>query len=635
MGKPTTINRAALLTPQTWNEETRSGQIVISTEADVGDGIILQHNRSAIRWPDRPMPADIDHLMTSASVWGAVTDLAIERGADGTNQLVGRVVVDGPEDAMGVALPRLRTGSARFSVTARVYDAKRQGDQLVATDWEPQLVSLVARPQDSSAVMRGDTQLPGETSMTTETAGSDPVTTTAETAPSAAPAVAVAEPLASVADETVERSAAETRRELEIIRAGLEAGLDAGTVQRILTETSGQPIARAFTAVVTALKTRQEAGQPSSIGHPAQMKITRDEGDTLMRAFSDELERRIGIIQAPTEVGKQAFQMSTLEMCRGYLQRNGVNTAGMSKDELVVRSMNGADDFPLLFAAVVNKRLLAAYEAEPQTWKDLAVQRDLPDFKLVNDLQVSGKALPEKLTESGEYPLRTLVEGKASWSIDTYGERFLFSRKAMINDDLGALQRVPDIAGRGCRQMENNMVWALITGNATVSLDGLPLFDSSHKNVLPSGADSVIGIKGLNAASVLMQLQQDIAANDIDVSPVYLLVPVGMEYIANQVLYPNLYSPTQLTGASGVNPFAGKLQIIKDKRLDRDNPTQWYLASSPNNVEMIKYGYLAGQPGPFLQTNTQRNPDGMELLVRMDFGCSLGDYRGFVRSPGA
>ena len=192
------VQRMALLAPNSWDEETRSAEIVISTDRDVGDGFQLLHTQEAIRWPARPLPTDYDHLRTSASIWGAVTDLKLERAADGSNQLVGRVVVDGPDDAMAIALPRMRTGSARFSVDARVYAVREGGpnEPLLATDWEPQLVSLVPRGQDTHAVMRGDQSTSGTLPMTDENqAGSAPVDDTqqAAEAPAACPAPAAAE----------------------------------------------------------------------------------------------------------------------------------------------------------------------------------------------------------------------------------------------------------------------------------------------------------------------------------------------------------------------------------------------------------------------------------------------------------
>jgi hypothetical protein len=628
------IQRMALLAPNSWDEETRSASIVISTDADVGDGFQLVHTIEAIRWPERPLPADYDHLRKSETIWGAVTDLSLERAADGTNQLVGKVVVDGPPAAMDLALPRLRTGSARFSVDARIYAWAEAPDRmLMATDWEPQLVSLVAAGQDTHAVMRGTTY-PMETPMTDDIqAGGDPVIETPEV-PAAEP-VACAAPQPE-ADDAVQRAAAE-KLELVVRRAASEARLPEDTVQRILSENRGRSQVDAITAVVREHRLAVEAKNPVNAGHPARLAVTRDAGDTVVRAFSDELHRRAGLVNEPTELGKQALGLTMLEMCRSYLDSRGINPMGLSKNELVQRAFHSTSDFPNLFANVANKTLLAAYAEEPQTWRPLARQRNLPDFKAVSDLQIAGQIVPEKILEGGEYKSGTLTEGKATWNLATYGKRIAVTRQAIINDDLDSLTRVPELMGRGCRLLESNMVWDLLTNGslgATVSLDGKALFHADHTNTI-SGATSVIGIAGMDAAKTKLRKQTDLAGNRLNLGPAYLVVPVELETTALQFLYPTGYAPTNLTGSSGPNPFAAGVQLIVEPRLSDDSTAYWYLCSSPNRVEMVTFGYLAGEAGPTITTTEKRDPDGVELLVRMDFGCTLSDYRGFVRSAGA
>lgn len=625
-----TIQRMALLAPNSWNEETRSAEIVISTDRDVGDGFQLLHEQQAIRMPGRPLPADYDHRRGSDTVWGAVTDLALERAENGTNQLVGRVVVDGPDEAVAIALPRFRTGSARFSVDARIYAWRDgAGGMLEATDWEPQAVSLVVAAQDTAAVMRSDDnkQLSGNPPMTDENkAGGDPAINAVQE-----PAPVAAAPAAEPSNE-VERSAAELKLEVTVRRAASEAKLDEPIVQKILQENRTE--SAALTAVVRAYRDIVEAKAPAHAGHPARVEVTRDGGDTLVRSFNDELERRVGLITAPTEIGRQAMGLTMLEMSRSYLESRGVNTMGMSKNTIVARSFHSTSDFPLLFENVASKTLLAAYEEEPATWRPLARQRNLPDFKQVSDLQIAGQIVPEKILEGGEYKAGTLTEGKATWNLATYGKKINVTRQSIINDDLDALSRVPEMLGRGCRLLESNLVWELITtgaNGATVSLDNQALFVAGHNNTI-TGAGTSISVAGMDKAKQKLRTQKDLAGNRINLPPAYLMVPTTLETAALQFLFPTGFAPNALTS---VNPFAGAVQLIVEPRLDDDSTSVWYLASSPTRVEMITFGYLAGEAGPTITTTEKRNPDGVELLVRMDFGATLSDFRGFVRAEGS
>ena len=47
---PAAVQRMALVKPSSWSEDERTFEIVISTERDVGDGVILVHD-AAVQVP--------------------------------------------------------------------------------------------------------------------------------------------------------------------------------------------------------------------------------------------------------------------------------------------------------------------------------------------------------------------------------------------------------------------------------------------------------------------------------------------------------------------------------------------------------------------------------------------------------
>jgi hypothetical protein len=139
----------------------------------------------------------------------------------------------------------------------------------------------------------------------------------------------------------------------------------------------------------------------------------------------------------------------------------------------------------------------------------------------------------------------------------------------------------------------------------------------------------------MSEAKVKLRKQADLAGNRLSLRPAYMLVPLELETTALQFLFPTGYAPAALTGASGPNPFAAGVELIVEPRLSDDSTAFWYVTASPNQVEMITFGYLAGEEGPTITTTEERDPDGVELLVRMDFGATLSDFRGFVRCAGS
>jgi hypothetical protein len=130
-----------------------------------------------------------------------------------------------------------------------------------------------------------------------------------------------------------------------------------------------------------------------------------------------------------------------------------------------------------------------------------------------------------------------------------------------------------------------------------------------------------------------MRKQTDIAGNTINLTPQFMMVPTDLEATALQFLFPTGFAPTARTGDSGpvVNAQVAGMQLIVEPRLDGEADV-FYLAASPGSVEGIVYGYLAGEEGPTVTTTEKRDPDGVELLARFDFGAAVKDYRGFYRS---
>lgn len=613
--------------------------IIISTDADVGDGVQLVHSREAIRWPSRPLPADIDHRRASESVWGAITAMDLGTADDGSTALIGTVQVNGPPDAMEVAIPRLRTGSARFSVDARIYGwqpATAQTPIDRAIDWEPVAVSLVVAGQDPATVMRSADPPSTDPSIsstepllpelpmtdTTDQPGSAPaVTATPDPAPVVAPATTSVAPAA--ADDSI-------ARELHIRRAAGAAGLGEDQVMELCRTTAGKSLPDVMIDVARAARQAVEAKAPVAAGHPARVEVTRDGGDTLLRGISESLAARVQPGKPPTDLGRQYRGFTLLELTRSYLESRGVDTRGMTKTELISRGFHSTSDFPLLFSNLANKTLSDAYEEEPHTWKPIARQRNLPDFKNASDLIVAGSLVPEALLEGGEYKAGTLVEGQHTWKLSTYARKITVTRQAIINDDLSALERVPEMMGRGFRRLESNMVWALITGNAVTSVDNVALFNAAHNNV--AGSTLSINTAGFNTARKAMRKQTDLAGNTINLAPSYMMVPTDLEATALQFLFPTGFAPANRTGEQGpVTAQTAGVQLIVEPRLDGEADV-WYLATSPGSVEGIVYGYLAGEEGPTVTTVEKRDPDGVELLARFDFGAAVKDFRGFYRS---
>lgn len=434
----------------------------------------------------------------------------------------------------------------------------------------------------------------------------------------------VAAPEAPVAQERAARPedfqaviAAERRRVAEIRRSVRAAGLDDSLADTLTEE--GTALDEARKLIIDKMAER-EAATPTR----AHVQVLADEGQKRSECMAATLEARVGLRKWDDQA--RAYGHSSLmDMAKDALQRSGANLVGMSKSEIAGRAMHSTSDFPLLLSNIARKSLASAYEAEEQTFRPISRQRNLPDFKPVYELEIAGQITPEPLLEGGEYKSATVQEQQASWRIYTYGKKIAVTRQLIINDDLDALSRIPQMIGRGMSLFESNEVWKLITSNAKMSYDGKTLFHADHANQ-GSGA---IGETAISAARKALRNQKDIAGNRVNLRPRFLVLPTSLETAAQKFL-----SPIQPAATGDVNIFTGSMSLIVEPRLDDASEAFYYVTASPEQIDMIAFGYLDGEAGPQVETVSERDPDGTVIYARLDFGCTLLNHRGFYKSTG-
>ncbi|OFW10369.1 MAG: hypothetical protein A3H27_10145 [Acidobacteria bacterium RIFCSPLOWO2_02_FULL_59_13] len=211
----------------------------------------------------------------------------------------------------------------------------------------------------------------------------------------------------------------------------------------------------------------------------------------------------------------------------------------------------------------------------------------------------------------------------------TYGKIVAITRQAIINDDLNAFTRIPEMHGRAARRLELDTVWSIITANAAMA-DGVALFHANHGNLASSGAAP--SVTTLGAGRKAMRVQKAVGGKArLNLRPRYLLLPASLETVSDQLL-------TQITPAvvsNAVPEWVRGLVPIVEPRLDDNSTSAWYLAAEPGQIDTIWYCYLQGQEGVFLETEQGFEVDGIKLKARLNFGAAAIDYRGLYKDPGA
>lgn len=665
---PMQLRRAPIL-PATVNSEARSVDVVFTTGAAV-------RRRRWTGW-DTSVPfdeilevsdraVDLTRLnagapaLDSHSVWSSHSQVGVVERAwiEGKE---GKATIRFPREGLDEAADRMfglisdgiiRNVSVGYSIErVKVVEpaAKGEVEQRIVERWTPLEVSFVTVPADPRAQVRAadqasypveivDTRMQKEESMpenTTIVAGDVPGTHETRQAPVAVPAnpeptgarmpdapvVPDSEAIATRAREA-ERDRVSTIYDLTS-RLNLERSFAEDLVKR------GVSVDESRRLILDQVAAKSD--ETRTFPHVAVPLGGRDERITRRDAVANALLHRYSPTLFPLEDAARQYRgMTLLELARESLGNSGVNTRGLSRDEVATRALHSTSDFPEILSAVTNKTLRQAYDAYPRTFALFCRQVLATDFKSMHRVQLGEAPQLLEVGESGEFKRGTLGESKESYKVKTYGRVVAITRQVLINDDLDAFTRIPAMYGNSIAQLESDVVWGIITSNPAMA-DGNALFHTTHKNLAGSGA--ALDVSSVGAARAAMAKQTGLDKKTVlNVRPAFLIVPASLELKAEQLVAQNLVPAAT---ASVVPQSIRTLAPISEPRLDAASETAWYLAASPNQIDTIEYAYLEGQQGAYIETRNGFDVDGVEIKCRLDFGAKAIDWRGLYKNPGA
>lgn len=322
--------------------------------------------------------------------------------------------------------------------------------------------------------------------------------------------------------------------------------------------------------------------------------------------------------------------MSMLDLAGQLLHLRGERVTSMSREALAERAMHTTSDFPNLLTGTGNRVLMAAYQAAPNPLKvALARQTVMSDFRPKSVLKVSDISKLAPVSEAGEIRHTSRSETREGYSLGTFATIFALSRRAIVNDDLGAFADWSMAMGRAASETEADQLVQLVAqagGTGPVMGDGKRLFSPEHGNVAGTGAP--ITNASLSTARQAMRMQKGLdGKTPVNAAPRFLLVAPDRETEAEQALSA-LYAAT----ATQVNTFTAKLEILVEPRLPAG---AWYVFADPAVMPVLEYAYLSSAQGPQISTRDGWETLGTEFRVVLDFGCGAIDWRGAYRNAGA
>lgn len=462
--------------------------------------------------------------------------------------------------------------------------------QIRATRWQPMELSLVSIPADAASHTRSEIQ---ENDMTTETT---------------TPTITRAEQTRQSEIQTLARTARFNGDE-EFVREALDGDTTVDQFRSVLLD-----------KVV-------ERSEKVQIFPHVETRGMRDLDRERSQAQQDSIYCRMSGAR-PSDAAREFMDYTLIDHAKEILTANGVETRGMTRDEVLNYRMGGmhtTSDFPQLLQNSGLRVLQDAYEAAQSPLKTiLSRESRISDFRSKTILKTTDTGRLEKVNESGEVKATTRGEASEGYGLATYGRIFSMSRQMMLNDDLNAFGDWSIQAGRMAALTESHLLLQLLLSNPVMNETGQQLFSSAHKNLL---SGSTLDKTNLTAARKLMREQTAPGGTvRINSTPKYLLVGPELESDAESLLA--TISPTT---TEEVNPFAGKLELLIEPNIEDES---WYVFASPSTAPVLEHAYLTSAPGPQIATKDGFEVLGMNFRTILDFGCGAVDFRGAIKNPG-
>lgn len=378
-------------------------------------------------------------------------------------------------------------------------------------------------------------------------------------------------------------------------------------------------------------------------GTPANVQVTRDEGDTFRQRAADALLIRSGIrLENPAEGSDEFRAMSLRDLAIECLSREGRSTGAllrMSSDDLYAelsrQFYNPTAAFPAILDSTIRKSIVVLYEHVPTTFEAFTTSGTLHDFKQTADHEyvIGGVGDFLLVPENGEIkPDTPKTELLPQRKLDTYGKQFSMTRQAFINDDIGFLTEVPGLYATKAKQTIDKQVYKILFNNNKI-FDGVALFDDKHKNVMKTGAKPTQA--SIQAIILKMQQQVDQFGESIYITPRTIVVPVGYEFDLAVILH-----STQVTGSNNndINPLYNyPLQTVQSPVLNALAGTEacpWFMFADASSARGIQVDYLNGQKTPTVRRMEVPGTLGFVWDIYLDWGIAVRDFRGIAKNPG-
>jgi len=312
---------------------------------------------------------------------------------------------------------------------------------------------------------------------------------------------------------------------------------------------------------------------------------------------------------------------------------------------LVEEALSTSDLFKSATGDVLDREMLAQYEAMPPQWSKFSSRTSVRNFKpkQLRDLSGARNRL-ELVPELTEYPSADYAISERSIAVKKYGRRFGYSFEAKINDELDELAQVPGEFANAARLTEDYLSLQLMV-NPLTGAPNTTFFNVGNGNL----GTGLLNQDNLQAAVTTVSTKRDSDGNLLTPGPLQLIVGPALSFIAQRLI--NQTEVRVTTGDTTTvepNPLRGRVTLTVLENLPG---TAWFVLPLPTAPRPAFYtAFLRGWESPVIRYKADQGAragggqvgvddgsfdvDGVYWRVRHIVGAAHGDPKFTYASDG-
>lgn len=301
-----------------------------------------------------------------------------------------------------------------------------------------------------------------------------------------------------------------------------------------------------------------------------------------------------------------------------------------------LREAIGTGSWAEVFGDSIRRALMREYGAVEGAdgWRKIpSVIGSLKDFRTNRRIRIGGFDDLDTVGELGTYTeFVDVTDEEATYAVQKRGNLHSISMEAIVNDDLGAIQRLPRKYGRAAARTLSKFVFNLIFSNAVTTYDSVALANAAHGGNLGTVALAYDALL-TRIKNMRKQIEKD-SLERIGISPRFLMVPVDLEDTAWSLLESTVkIGSTERETAPNTVRGKYKLEMLLNPWVT--DATDWWLMADPRAWDTMEVGFLNGRQDPelFIQdqpmTGAVFTADKITYKIRHTYGAAVLDHRAF------